>query len=107
MKTTGILKSKIAPKKGVSKAGKEWIKQDFIIDTGDQYNPIACFGVFGQQKVDTLNTFNEGYSIDIQFNIQCREYKGNYYTNLDAWKIERTAQANAPNPPAKEDDLPF
>ena len=32
---------------GTSKAGKEWKKQSFIIDTGSQFNPEICFNLFG------------------------------------------------------------
>jgi hypothetical protein len=32
---------------GTSKAGKEWKKQSFVLDTGAQYNPEVCFSLFG------------------------------------------------------------
>lgn len=110
MNTTGVLKEKLEAQKGVSKAGKDWIKQEFIIDTGDQYNPIALFHVFKQDKVDKLAALNVGDSIDVEFNIKCREWKGKYFTDLEAWRIEKTKQADAPKVPQKEeekDELPF
>lgn len=103
----GTLKEKKEKQEGISKAGKDWVKQDFLIDTGDQYNPIMQLGVFGQGKVNDLENLNVNESITVHFNIICREYNGKYYTNLDAWKVERTPQADAPTPKEDKNDLPF
>ena len=110
MTIQGILKEKKEVQNGTSKAGKDWVKQDFIIYTGDQYNPIACFGLFGQEKIDRLNAVEVGDSIDIEFNLQCREHNGKYYTNLDAWKVEKAGTPPPPTTPKvdeESDDLPF
>jgi hypothetical protein len=72
---------------GTSKAGKEWRKQDFVVDTGDQYNPEVCFNLFGDEKIEMLSKFSEGQEVEISFNVSSREFNGKYYHNLDAWKI--------------------
>ena len=72
---------------GTSKAGKEWRKQDFVVDTGDQYNPEVCFNLFGDEKIEMLFKFSEGQEVEISFNVSSREFNGKYYHNLDAWKI--------------------
>ena len=107
MKTIGILKEVLEVQSGTSKAGKDWQKQEFVIDTGDQFNPIMCFGAFGEDKVNKLKEFKVGDSIEIEFNVQCREFKGKYYTNLDAWKIDKAATDAMPTPASDTDDLPF
>ena len=38
--------------KGTSKAGKDWQKMNFVIDTGDQFNPNVCFQIFGEEKTE-------------------------------------------------------
>ncbi len=111
--------------KGVSKAGKEWRKQSFVLDTGAQYNPQVCFSVFGDDKLNMLDGFANGQSVKVGFNISSREYNSKWYHNLDAWKIEAldgssnqdtpsAAKSDAPpisdmNPAdnSEEDDLPF
>lgn len=103
---------------GTSKAGKEWKKQSFVIDTGDQYNPEICFSLFGEDKINMLRNFGEGQEVEVAFNVSSREYNGKYYHNLDAWKISGSAQfeqgtgaaptmADAPIADSEEDDLPF
>ena len=103
---------------GTSKAGKEWKKQGFVIDTGAQYNPEVCFSLFGDDKIAMLRDFGAGQEVEVAFNISSREFNGKYYHNIDAWKITAagaatpTASGAAPAPaiddaPAEDDDLPF
>lgn len=99
---------------GTSKAGKEWSKKSFVIDTGSQYNPEIAFGLFGVDKIALLQGIEQGQEIEVYFNLNSREYKGNYYTSADAWKIDTAADAALHNTadnviPTEIDDngLPF
>ena len=42
----GKLSRKLSVESGTSKAGKDWQKQSFLVDTGSQYNPEVCFQLF-------------------------------------------------------------
>ena len=113
------IKDKITKKleieSGTSKAGKEWKKQSFIIDTGSQYNPEICFQLFGEDKIQILENYNEGDKVDVSFNLSSREYNGRYFHNVDAWRVESiedTSSTNNEDLPnfessSEEDDLPF
>jgi hypothetical protein len=103
---TNILKAE----KGTSKAGKEWIKQTFVINTGDQYNPEVAFSVFGDEKVKNLKRHKVGDQVEVSFNLSSREYNGKYFHNLDAWKIQSLSGAMAQEQVLDDDenlDLPF
>lgn len=81
---------------GTSKAGKEWVKQTFVIDTGEEYNNILAFEVFGQEKVDNLNKYNKvDDQVSVEFNVQCNEWKGRYFTSLQAWRIEKEEETKS------------
>jgi hypothetical protein len=84
----GKLKEKLTLESGTTKAGKEWKKQNFVIDTGDQYSPDVCFTLFGDEKIAILENFQEGQEVTVHFNVSSREFNGKYYHNIDAWKIE-------------------
>ena len=87
---TGVITAIPEPNEGTSKAGKPYINQDFVIDTGEEYNNIICFNIFGQEKVDNFNKFNKlGDYITVKFNVDCKEYNGRYFTNLKAWRIDK------------------
>ena len=108
----GKLVKKLEIEKGTSKAGKEWSKQNFVIDTGSQYNPEICFQVFGD-KVDILNNFKEGQEVEVKFNVSSREFNGKYYHNLDAWfisgekNVKPEVEKLAKSIDAEDDSLPF
>ncbi len=111
----GRITSILDVESGTSKAGKEWKKQSFVIDNGDQYNPNICFSLFGEEKIAMLNNFANGQEVEVGFNLSSREYNGKWYHNIDAWKITAdsgTTNTAAPAPaienaPAEDDDLPF
>ena len=92
----GKLVRKLSVESGTSKAGKEWKKQGFLVDTGDQYNPEVCFSLFGADKIAALENFSEGQEVEVSFNISSREFNGKYYHNIDAWKIAATGAGQTP-----------
>ena len=110
---------------GTSKAGKEWKKQSFVIDTGAQYNPLVCFSLFGEEKISLLANLTGGQEVEVAFNVSSREFNGKWYHNIDAWKIDAVGSQSGgdmPPPPSEEpislntadlsaddddDDLPF
>jgi len=112
----GKLSRKLSVESGTSKAGKEWKKQSFLVDTGAQYNPEICFQLFGDDKIEILNNHNEGDQIEVSFNLSSKEFNGRYFHNIDAWRIESLSKqikdvmedpAEFNNPATEEDDLPF
>lgn len=83
--------TKVLPlESGQTKAGAEWQKQSFIVTSDAQYNNTYCFEVFGVEKVENFNKFNKvGDNVTVEFNVNCNEYQGKYYTTLSAWKISK------------------
>jgi len=87
MKVTGKLVKVLDKQQGTTQKGSEWVKQDFVIDTHAKYNPEICFTLFGEEKVSML-TQSIGDELEVSYNLSSREYKGKYYTQAQAWKIE-------------------
>lgn len=106
LKAVGIVKEILQKETGTSKAGKDWEKQSFVIDTNAEYNPEICFSTFGK-NVSLLNGLSVGDSVEVYFNISSREYNGKYYHNVDAWKINKIGQQQEVMSAEPEDDLPF
>jgi hypothetical protein len=82
----GVVLSVLPEETGTSKAGKEWKKQDFVIETIDQYPKKVAFTAFGD-KTDLLMKISEGMTVDVSFNLESREYNGKYFHNVNCWKI--------------------
>jgi hypothetical protein len=64
-----------------------WVKQDFVLETEDQYPKKACFTAWGDKSAD-LKTFSLGEKLRIQFSVESREYNERWYTDLRAIRID-------------------
>jgi len=100
---------------GTGKNG-EWKKQDIIVETDSQYPKKICISTWG----DTINEvqLQLGNLLQIDFDIESREYNSKWYTDLKAWKIVVVGKSTKDTPnnsvntdnfsPNDEDDvLPF
>lgn len=104
----GRIDQVLKPESGTSKAGKEWSKQEFVIETTeDQYPKKVCFTLFGD-KVSLIQGLAVGQEVEVSFNMESREYNGRWFHNINAWKIESAANNNAPEPPPefRMEDIP-
>ena len=111
LKMTGEILKVLEVEKGTSKAGKEWQKVNFVLSTGNDYNPEVAFQIFGEEKVENFLKFNKvGQKVDVSFNLSSREYNGRYFHNLDAWKVfkaEDSVAEEGPKEDVNSDKLPF
>lgn len=94
LEITGKLVQKLQMQTGTSKAGNNWQKQEFVIETGEQYPKKICANLWGD-KADQLAQFNIGDMVKISVDLESREYMGRWYTDVRAWKIEAAAAGNA------------
>lgn len=104
----GTVKNILPKEEGVSKNGKSWEKQSFILDTGDQYNPDLCITAFGETKVKIIEQLSNGDEIEAFFNLHSKEFNGKYYHNVDLWKVEvLSSNKQVVSEDNQGDDLPF
>lgn len=88
MEVTGKLIQHLDYKIGKSKDGKEWKKQDFLLETNEKYNNLYFFSLFGSEAVtEFLHKYKIGDDIMVKFNVKTNDHNGKYYTNLIAWKV--------------------
>lgn len=114
---TGRLVKVLPQQRGQGKNG-EWVKQDFIVETTEQYPKKVCFSAWGD-KVNDLTRVNVGDELMVSFNVESREYNERWYTDLRAWRISANASQSAgiPSMPGEipppvdsmegNEDLPF
>jgi hypothetical protein len=119
-KAVGTITEVLKKKKGLKKDGSgEWVKQEFILDTKEQYNNIFCFELFGEDKVNNFDKYNEvGDVVEVTFNVNCNKWEHRFFTTLSAWKVFKyQSTSNSANEPRgiiaemegqdEPDDLPF
>ena len=118
LKVTGKIEKFLDVESGISKAGKDWQKQSYLLRTTDEYNNLYCLDVFGAEKVEQLTKFNKvGDEVSVLFNVGCNEWNGKYFTSLNSWRIDKLDSNTLTPPPLAEvsndlneetpGDLPF
>lgn len=129
MEVTGKIIFAFPEVSGVSRAGNQWRKREYVLETPDSYPKKVHFSFFGD-KADQF-VLEPGQNVRLSFDIDSHEYNGRWFTSIQGWKaevIDPTAQpqqvnniataapapqtAAAPLPPVpqsgdSDEDLPF
>jgi single-stranded DNA-binding protein len=123
------ISGKLIEKYDVEQITDSFKKREFVLEIANpnnsEWNDFIKFQSV-QDRVSLIDPFNVGDTIKVGFNIKGRKWekegKVNYFSNLEAWRIESAsgaAPAAASAPPAAEktsqdivskgdeDDLPF
>ncbi len=103
LQLTGKVVQILNEQSGEGKNGP-WKKRDFILEIPGKYPRKVCITQWGD-SIDT-QPVQEGSDVTVSIDIQSREYKGNWYTDVKAWKVEAgSSQQNAPelSSPGSED----
>jgi hypothetical protein len=92
---------------GISRSGNSWKKQEFVLETQDQFPKKVCFTLFND-KVSLLGGFSDGDELEVSFDVESREFNNKWYHNINAWKIEKVGRMAASEipPPFSSDDIP-
>lgn len=92
--------------------------REFVIQTQEQYPQFIKFQLT-QERCNAIDSYEEGDVITVHFDLRGREWQDKYFTNLNAWRIEKmtgeqpaTEKIKSDEPPAFQqadnfDDLPF
>lgn len=87
--------------------------REFVITTEGTYPQYLKFQLT-QDKCGVIDPCQEGEKIKVSFDLRGREWQGKYFTNLNAWKVDKTVQSNQdfqgptpPSPPVFEEDNGF
>ena len=78
--------------------------REFVIEVVSGAYPQMVKFQLVQDRCALIDGYEEGEMIKVHFDLRGREWNGKYFTNLNAWRIDRPA-SGAPNnpPPAKGD----
>jgi hypothetical protein len=107
MDIKGKIIRKLDPQGGTSKAGREWKKQEYVMETLDSAFPRQVkFDFFGD-RADQY-PLEVGDVITLSFDIESREFNGRWYTDIRGFKAmkEDPNMAPAPQAPAPSEFAP-
>lgn len=94
---TGTLIKVLPEVTGAGKNGN-WVKQEFVLETEDQFPKKVCMSLWGD-KVAEIKKYAIGDKLTASLNLESREYNERWYTEARAWRLELAgaAQQSAPN----------
>jgi len=99
---TGTIK-KIFPEQTF---GSGFNKREFVLTIEDGRFPQDIKFECVKDKVALVAALKEGAKAKVSFDLRGREWKENYYVNLNAWKIEQVG-GDAAEPLASDDGAPL
>jgi len=66
-------------------------KRQIVVETTGQYPQQIALELV-KDKCSLADQFKVGDVVEVGFDLRGREYNGKYYTNLNAWKLNRSQQ---------------
>jgi hypothetical protein len=86
MEVEGKIILALPEQSGVSRAGNNWKKREYVLETHETYPKKVHFVLFGD-RADQY-PLNVGDEVRVSFDVNSREFNGRWYTSIDAWKVE-------------------
>ena len=82
--------------------------REFVIEIPDGNYPQFIKFQLTQDRCAAIDAHSEGEQVKVHFDLRGREWQGKYFTNLNAWRIEKaTAGAPATAPVKADADYDF
>ncbi|MFB6318091.1 DUF3127 domain-containing protein [Saccharicrinis sp. FJH54] len=119
------IEGKLILKEDEQQISASFKKREFVIEVvnerNTEWNDFIKFQLT-QDRCNLIDQYNNGDNIKVSFNIRGRKWEKNgqvnYFSNLEAWRIEGAMVQNDPVPadipppdtnniPPENDDLPF
>jgi len=97
----------LLPEQSGNSARGQWKRQDFIIETEDEYPKKVCISNWNKVDIASLPI---GSPVKCWINIESREFNQKWYTDVKVWRMEvlsaNGAETSAPSPTAPPMDMP-
>ena len=81
--------------------------REFVLEVPDGNYPQMVKFQAVQERCAQLDGFREGERLKVSFDLRGREWQGKYFTNLNAWRVEKVSQGTAEAPAAASGDGSF
>ena len=93
----GKITNVLPPRRGTSKAGNEWVSQDFVIETDNEEK--ICFNMFGEDKIKESG-LRIGATASVTCKIESKEWNGKWFTSVSCVSciVQGTAQPQQAQP---------
>lgn len=87
IKLEGKLLEVTSPQSGTSKAGKDWVKCQAIIETEGQYPKKIAITLMKEALILQIASKRLGEVVSLECNAESRESNGKWYTDIQACRV--------------------
>lgn len=102
MEVTGKIIKRVAIRQDISKkTGEPFIKETWLIEIPGQYPRRFTFDILGEERCKKLN-IQDNQEYKIYFDIDGREWEGQWYNSINAWKAEPAQTQSQAQPVAQQ-----
>ena len=101
------IEGKLVRKFDAESKSQSFQAREFVIETQDGNYPNFIKFQLTQDRCSAIDAHKEGEQVKVHFDLRGREWQGKYFTNLNAWRIEKAATALASAPAATDPDYDF
>lgn len=95
------IEGKLHKKYDTESKSEKFQAREFVIETEGQYPQFIKFQLV-QDRCSAIDPMNEGEQIKVYFDLRGRQWQDKYFTNLNAWRIEKPAAQVVTPPPTAE-----
>ncbi len=83
--------------------------REFVIEIADGNYPQFIKFQLVQDRCGLVDAYEEGEQIKVHFDLRGREWNGRYFTNLNAWRLEKAGAdaGSSPTTAGQNEGYPF
>ena len=102
----GKITNALPPRRGTSKAGNEWVSQDFDIETENEEK--ICFNVFGEDKIKESG-LRVGATASVTCKVESKEWIGKWFSSVSCVSciVQGATQQTPQQPKHQPQPAPF
>lgn len=103
------LQGKLHKKYDTEVKGSQGFKsREFVVLTSGDYPQYIKFQIV-QDRCEQIDDIQEGTPVKVYFDLRGREWQDKYFTNLNAWRVEKegAAPGHVATKAEQDDSLPF
>jgi len=89
------IEGKLVKKYDTESKSEKFQAREFVIETEGQYPQYVKFQLV-QDRCSAVDPMNEGEQIKVYFDLRGRQWQDKYFTNLNAWRVEKLAAVAPP-----------
>jgi len=86
------LEGKLFKKYETEKKSEKFQARDLVVEVADGQYPQYVKMQLVQDRCSLLDGYEEGEQVKVHFDLRGREWQGKYFTNLNAWRIEKVGE---------------